>query len=48
MCETKRYRGREGEGMCVRLRDTEEERDRGRLVVGGNFESRNSIGSWVA
>ena len=40
MCETKRYRGREGvgmcerlrgregEGMCVRLRDTEEERER--------------------
>ena len=26
MCE--RYRGREGEGMCVRLRDTEEERER--------------------
>ena len=28
MCETKRYRGREGEGICVRLRDTEEERER--------------------
>ena len=25
MCETKRYRGREGEGMFVRLRDTEGE-----------------------
>ena len=28
MCETKRYRGREGERMCERLRDTEEERER--------------------
>ena len=28
MCETKRYRGRKGEGMFVRLRDTEEERER--------------------
>ena len=54
MCETKRYRGRKGEGMCVRdtegermcVRDTEEERDRGRLV-GGNFESRNSVGLCV-